>query len=159
MRDPRSNPPTVAPLAGRPVAGGPWGGFLLAHGSAGAIHVKLTGVLSRASLDQLDLAVRRACRSDATTFVLLDASALAHIPLSVAAELLDRERAWRQIAAVTVWVRPSPYLVALLNLACGTEGLPVLPDFQSAQRALRAVAGQTSGTARGRLEAWSAPVH
>lgn len=154
--------PTDAPIPPHGAVSAPrrgWGGFVFAPGSSGALHVKLTGMLSTSTVVQLDLAVRRASRGNATTFVLLRAEALTHVSLSAAHALLRCERDWRQWGAVTAWVAPSPYVAKLLALAAGAEGLPVLPDLATAQRVAAELGDRPPGVARDRLEVWSTPAH
>jgi hypothetical protein len=136
-----------------------WGGFVLGHGRTGLLHVKLTGMLTPTVVRDLDVAVRRCFRPDATMFVLLDAATLAHVPQLAAHALHAAESQWRQHGAVTAWVSPSPYVLRLLDLALGSERLPVFPDLSLAQRAVAASQGHPSTVARGKLEVWSTPVH
>ena len=119
------------------------------------LHVKLTGRLSKHTVQRVHRALLALGPTDGPSFLILDSTHLRHIPMDAAAILQERERVWRGLDAVTLWCGLTPYLANLLVLASfHSEPLPAFPDVAAAMRAVRAVAGDTAGTARLRLSAW-----
>ena len=132
-----------------------WGGFLLAERAPRVLQAKLTGRLSNLTVEHLQERVMGSSRGDLPTFLLLDATHLEHVPVSVLAALREREATWRRRGVVSLWIGLSPYLANLLVLAWWGEDMPpVFDDLSTAWRAIGAVEGLPSGTARGRLLAW-----
>ena len=137
-----------------------WGGFVLVRRSPQLLHARLTGQLSRRTIEQVRCAVRELSSPANTLFVVLDASSLAHIPLSAARSLSELEPRWRARGVVAVWVGLTSYLANLLKLACGNEQqVPALADFSAVHRVVAEVADRPAPVARGRLLSSSALVH
>lgn len=137
-----------------------WGGFLLTRQPPNWIHARLTGRLSSRTLRELDRRLLRGLSQRSTHFLVLDATELQHIPVTVAHELAEYDARWRQRGVVAVWVGVNPYLAALLVLACGHEHhLPALPDVDAVRRAIAPVVDRPASVARGWLEAHSDLVH
>ena len=133
-----------------------WGGFLLTRQPPHWIHARLTGRLSSRTLRELDRRLLRGLSPRCTHFLLLDATQLQHIPVSVANELAEFEARWRQRGVVAVWVALNPYLANLLVLACGHEHhLPAMADVDTACEAIAQVSDRPPSVARGWLEGHS----
>jgi anti-anti-sigma regulatory factor len=124
------------------------------------LHVRLTGQLSRRTIDQIRSAAGDLASSTTTLFVVLDASTLEHISLTAARALTDLEPHWREVGIVAVWIGLSSYLANLLVLACGNEQrVPALADWSVVQRVVAEVQDRPAPVARGRLLTSSALVH
>lgn len=137
-----------------------WGGFLLARCEPRILHVTLTGHLSLHTLRELDGRLAVSAVTAATSFLVLDASHLQHIPLDVAERLVERERRWRGRGVVALWIGLSRYLANLLVLACRSEDqLPVLSDLATAREWTRGLQGVSAPVARARLEMCTTLVH
>jgi hypothetical protein len=137
-----------------------WGGFVSHRRDGRVLHVKLTGRLSKHTVQRVHRALLSLGPTDGPSFLLLDSSHLRHIPMDAAAWLQECERVWRGLDAVTLWCGLTPYLANLLVLASfHSEPLPAFSDVAAAMRAVRAVAGDTAGTARLRLSAWGGLRH
>jgi len=137
-----------------------WGGYLILPRGGRVHQVHLTGVLSEDRLRELEASlVATPVAAGSTSFVLLDAGHLIHMPLAVALGLSERERRWRSRGIVAVWVGLSPYLANVLLLATAGEGLPSLPDMTTALDAVEIMAGLPPAVARERLEAWDTMRH
>ena len=137
-----------------------WGGFLLTRQPPQWIHARLTGRLGSRTLQELDRRLHRGLSPAHTHFLVLDATQLQHIPVSVAGELAELEARWRQRGIVAFWVALNPYLEDLLVFACGHEHhLPALADVDTARAVVARVADRPPSVARGWLEAHSDLVH
>lgn len=137
-----------------------WGGFLSRRREGRVLHVKLTGRLSKSTVQRVHRALIALGPTDGPSFLLLDSSNLRHIPMDAAAVLQERERMWRGLDVVTLWCGLTPYLANLLVLASfHTEPMTAFVDVAAAMRAVRAVASDTAGTARLRLSAWGGLRH
>lgn len=137
-----------------------WGGFLLTRRPPHWIHARLTGRLSSRTLQELDRRLLGGLSPRRTHFLLLDATQLQHIPVSVAHELVELEQRWRMRGVVAVWVALNPYLANLLVFACGHEHhLPALADVDTACEIIARVSDRPPSVARGWLEAHSDLVH
>lgn len=137
-----------------------WGGFLLVRRDPQLLHARLTGLLGERTIEGIRRAALRQA-SPATTLVLvLDASALDHIPLSAARRIAALEPEWRSRGIVAVWVGLNSYLANLLCLACGNDQqVPALADWRTVQRVFAEVQDRPAPVARGRLVTSSAFVH
>lgn len=137
-----------------------WGGFLLTRQPPHWIHARLTGRLSSRTLQEIDRRILSGLSAQTTHFLVLDASQLQHIPVSVARELAELELRWRQRGIVALWVALNPYLANVLVFACGHEQhLPALVDVDAAREIVARVADRPPSVARGWLEAHSTLVH
>ena len=137
-----------------------WGGFVLVRRSPQLLHARLTGQLSRSTIEQIRCAAAELASSTTTLFVVLDASTLDHISLTAARALADLEPHWRERGIVAVWVGLNSYLANLLMLACGNEQqVPALEDWSAVQRVVAEVSDRPAPVARGRLLTSSALVH
>jgi hypothetical protein len=124
------------------------------------LHARLTGQLSRRTIEQIRAAAWDQKSPTGTQFVVLDASNLEHIPLSAAREMDRLEPQWREAGIVAVWIGLNPYLANLLTLACGNDQrVPALEDWSSVQRVFAEVRDRPAPLARGRLLTSSALVH
>jgi len=124
------------------------------------LHARLTGQLSRRTIDQMRSAAEELASSTTTLFVVLDATTLDHISLSAARAMAELEPCWRQRGIVAVWVGLNSYLANLLTLACGNEQqVPALADWSAVQRVFAEVRDRPAPVARGRLLTSSALVH
>jgi len=137
-----------------------WGGFLLTEKESRLVHVKLTGRLSKATLNRLHRAIRGLCPTDGPRFILLDGKALDHIPLDVARSLSELQSSLARRDIVLLWCSLSPYLANILVVS-GIDGdsLPCFDDPHRAFHAMRSVRSDTPGTARIRLAAWGCLRH
>jgi anti-anti-sigma regulatory factor len=137
-----------------------WGGFVLVRRNPQLLHARLTGQLSRRTIEQMRAAVGEQASSTTTLFVVLDASSLEHIPLSAARSISELEPQWRAQGVVAVWLGLNGYLANLLMLACGNEQqVPALADWNVVQRVIAEVSDRPAPVARGRLLSSSALVH
>ena len=137
-----------------------WGGYLFFERDRRVFEIKLTGRLSRATVNRIHRTILGVGPTDGPTFLILDASHLGHIPLDVAEQLQEMERLWRRRDVVTLWSGLSPYLANLLVLASSSCDLfPAFVDPEAAMRAVRAVASDAVGRARLRLDAWGGLRH
>lgn len=137
-----------------------WGGFLLVRRDPQLLHARLTGRLAPRTIEGLRRAALRQASPEQTLFLVLDATALDHIPLQAARRIAALEPHWRARGIVAVWVGLSPYLSNLLRLACGTDPqVPALEDWTAVQRVLAEVRDRPAPVAHGRLVTSSALVH
>lgn len=137
-----------------------WGGFLLVRRDPQLLHARLTGRLTPRTIDSILRAALEAATPTSTLFLVLDASALDHIPISVAQRIAALEPEWRMRGIVAVWVGLNPYLADLLRLACGNDQqVPALADWPTVQRVFAEVRDRPAPVARGRLVTSSAFVH
>jgi anti-anti-sigma regulatory factor len=137
-----------------------WGGFILCERSNRLVHIKLTGRLSKATLNRTHRAVLGLSPTDGPRFILLDGEALEHIPLDVAKAFAKMESSLARRDVVLLWCSLTPYLANILVVS-GIDGdaLPCFSDSGGALRATRAVQSDTPGTARIRLAAWGCLRH
>lgn len=137
-----------------------WGGFVLVRRSPQLLHARLTGQLSRRTLEQIRRAAVGQASSTATLFVVLDATSLEHIPLSAARSVSELEPRLRAHGIVVLWAGLNKYLANLLMLACGNDQqVPALADWSTVQSVLAEVLDRPAPVARGRLLSSSALVH
>ncbi len=130
-----------------------WGGFVLLRREPQILHVKLTGRPSVRTLDDLDHRLDQVRSAGATTFLVLDARHLEHLPLHVAREVVAREKRWRSRGVVGVWIGLSRYLANLLLLASPTEEqLPAFDDLEALREQIGCLFAGPATVARGRLE-------
>lgn len=124
------------------------------------LHAKLTGRLTVRTLDDLEERLDAVRSAGVTTFLVLDAHHLRHLPLSVASEIVAREARWRSQGVVGVWIGLSRYLANLLLLACSSEEqLPAFADLDSLRHQLEALFEGPASVARDRLEMMSSLPH
>jgi hypothetical protein len=130
----------------------PWGGFVLLRRDPQILHAKLTGRLSMKTLDDLDHRLDQVRSAGVTTFLVLDARHLGHLPLHVAREIVKREERWRSKGVVGVWIGVSRYVANLLLLASPTEEqLPAFDDLETLRTQIESLFTGPATVARGRL--------